>query len=276
MVKHVISRGYPRETELDPERTVTAAIKHRPPVRDRPDDRGSFRKQVLLVALPAFLALAGTVWLVEGPLRRASHDEAAKLNARILDQTSKVVRTLRKARKLLVTQGYKQAAEAKRLFAVERDLWMDERVALRAQVRSIYGDGTANLLADRAGRNLVLDRCYVLVERGDPSRGTRCGSRLKNEVDVLTARQDALNEDKSYDLARSGVVVPGDFTTNLTFANNLLERVADCKAPAGPEQSAQAILRRCPNLQDLQHALNLRVNVLGTVQEALEDQLVQQ
>ena len=270
MVKHVISRGYVRETELDPEATSPRAAGQRPASRDLLDNRTSFRRQVLLVALPACLAFAGTVWLVERPLRRSSHDEVAKLDARILDQTSKVERTLRKARKLLVTQGYAQAAEAKHLFAVERDRWLDDRVALRAQVRSMYGDRVANLLADRDGRNLVLDKCYVLVERGDAKRGTSCGSRLKNEVEVLTARQDALNEGKSYELARTGVVLPGDFTTNLMVANSLLERVADCKAP---EQTARAILRRCPNVIDLQHALNLRVNVLGTLQEGLEDQL---
>jgi len=71
------------------------------------------------------------------------------------------------------------------------------------------------------------------------------------------------------------VVIPDDFTTSLTIANKLIDEVLTCKKlRTGPLAAQHALaLQRCPDLDNLQKVLNLRVNLVGMTLARIQDTL---
>lgn len=240
--------------------------------------KSDFWQKFLLVIVPVTVTAVAAVWVAVYNGRSNGTTELTKLRGTVLDDTSLVTNNLRRARKMLVNQGYNAALIAKADYSNARTRWNNEQIKMRAQIRSLYDQGTADLIYSRSSNNIIVDRCHVVVARDSDVRSVNCAARLRNEVDSLTARQDALNSGKEYQPNDSSVIIPHDFTTNLRLANALLESVASCKKPHADKAdiSFAVAAKRCPDIKYLQYALNLRVNLVGMSQQALEDALAEQ
>ena len=179
-----------------------------PPHSSRPDEPATqsklfspdFKKGLLVAAIPALITLAGgTGFAIHKSVedRTDKHSVSAEmLSDKILSNSAAIAAGLRKARKLLVNQGYQAAQPAMTQFDKVRSTWDVAEPRLRVQGRRIGGEALADLIYKRANKNLIVDRCGVVVERRDPTRGTSCFGpfgRLHREVNALTRRQDAHN-----------------------------------------------------------------------------------
>jgi hypothetical protein len=150
-------------------------------------------------------------------------------------------------------------------------LWYRTRADLLDRAQTSFGAEFALLIDAPGGRNIITDRCGVVVVRDDPMRGKDCAARLGREVAALDARQVAINHEKPLPVGGYSPLIPGDFTTSLRIANTLLDRVSDCKKVyTGLAAKLHApVATRCPTLKNLQYALNSRVNLVGMKQGAI-------
>lgn len=201
----------------------------------------------------------------------ARNQAAQALRKDVLNKSSDVTLALRETRKILVNDGFEAAASSRGQYDKTVKAWYKSRADLLDRAQTAFGPEFALLIDAPGGKNIITDRCGVVVRRDDPARGKNCSTRLENEVALLTARQDAINAGRPAPIDENSVLIPGDFTTSLRIANTLVDRISACKkiytGPAAKPQASPAT--RCPNLRTLQFALNLRVNLLGIRQDAV-------
>lgn len=214
----------------------------------------------------------------------------------LLDESARVFYTLRDVRKVLVNEGPDAARPFEIKFKAALETWYQRLSSRQNQAVAMFDDKVSAALLLAQNRNLVVDHCMVLVRRSDATNNGDCATRLKYQVKQLTAVQDAINNGTPIPAADPKVIIPADFTTSVRVANSLLERMFDCRGPVpldapttervvesdaqpdandmlaanGPVATAET---GCRNRQDLQYALNLRVNRVGLLHEQLRDLL---
>ncbi|OJX87849.1 MAG: hypothetical protein BGP00_00025 [Novosphingobium sp. 63-713] len=236
---------------------------------------GGLSTQLIIVITTGIVGLVtglGTLWFNHyHEAENARAQAGQRLRKEILDKSTDVTLALRATRKILVNDGFEAAVSSRVPYDKAVRLWYKSRADLLDRAQTGFGPSFALLIDAPSGRNIVTDRCGVVVRRDDPARGKDCTARLEREVALLTARQDAVNAERPALVAEGKVLIPGDFTSSLRIANTLVDRVSDCKKSyKGPAAKLHApVATRCPNLRTLQFALNLRVNLLGIRQDEI-------
>lgn len=227
------------------------------------------------------------------------HPEPVKraFAAELLDESARVFYALRDVRKVLVNEGVDAARPFEAKFKAALETWYQRLSSRQSKALAMFGTKVSDTLLLKQNRNLVVDRCMVLVRRNDLTGDGDCTTRLKYQVKQLTAVQDAINNGGPIPVTDPKVIIPTDFTTSVRVANSLLERMFDCRRPlparpANPKDEPDtepntnaarsanntiAIAEAgCDNRRDLQYALNLRVNRVGLLHEQLTDLLAPQ